>query len=146
MKTSILSADALASLRTGAVALANLYRTRLELLLLDLEEEKERLEQRLILSAVAGFLFTLGSIGATAFFVMLLWPSIGMGAIALFAVLYLGAAGGVVLKIQHGNRERHRTFAWTLQEFEKDAGRFAQILQEQDTPQTTPVATATPVP
>lgn len=110
------------------MALVNLYRTRFELLLLDLEEEKERLEQRLLLSVGAAFLFGLGSLVATGFFVALLWKSMGAWAIGLFAILYLGAAGAMVVVLRRLNRDRHRTFACTLREFEKDAERFAQVL------------------
>jgi uncharacterized membrane protein YqjE len=116
------------SLRDGAVAMVNLYRTRFELLLLDLEEEKERLEQRFILSAGAVFLFGLGSLVATGFFVALLWEPMGVWAIGLFAILYLGGAGALVMVLRRLNRDRHRTFACTLREFEKDAERFARVL------------------
>jgi uncharacterized membrane protein YqjE len=126
------SANHTSSLRDGAVATVNLYRTRLELLLLDLEEEKERLEQRLILTAIAAFLFGLGSLVATGFFVALLWPSIGEWAIAVFAGLYLSAAGAVLFVLRRRNQDRHRTFACTLREFEKDADRFARVLEDGD--------------
>jgi uncharacterized membrane protein YqjE len=122
--------DGSTSLREGAVAIVNLYRTRFELLLLDLEEEKERLEQRLILSAGAAFLFGLGSLVATGFFVALLWEPMGVWAIGLFALLYLGGAGAVVMVLRRQNRDRHRTFECTLREFEKDADRFARVWED----------------
>ena len=117
--------------REGALAAVSLYRSRLELLLLDLEEEKERIEQRLILTAVAAFLFGLGSLVATGFFVALLWPALGPWAIAIFGFLYLAGAATVALILQNRNKERHRTFACTLREFEKDAERFAQVFTQQ---------------
>lgn len=115
------------SLREGAVALINLYRTRLELLLLDLEEERERIEQLLIMAGVAIFLFGLGVLVATAFFVALWWEAIGVWGLLIFAALYLGAAGALVAVLRHRAKHRPRTFAGTLREFEKDAARFSEV-------------------
>jgi|RhiMethySRZTD1v2_1073278.scaffolds.fasta_scaffold380398_1 uncharacterized membrane protein YqjE len=120
------------SLREGAVAVGQLFRTRLELLLLDLEEEKERLEQRLVLAAIAGFLFALGSLVTTGLFVALLWPSLGVWSIAIFSALYLGGSGVAMAMLLRRNRERHPTFASTLREFEKDAERFARVLRQNE--------------
>jgi uncharacterized membrane protein YqjE len=113
--------------RTAGLSFLKLYRTRFELFLLDLEEEKERLERRLVLSVLAGVLAVMGSLVATAFFVWLLLPSLGIWAVALFAALYLGAAGAIYGSLKQGNKRRHRTFACTLQEFEKDGERFAEM-------------------
>jgi uncharacterized membrane protein YqjE len=128
----------MAALRQGAEAAAHLCRSRLELLLLDVEEEKERLEQRFVLCAIGGTLLTLGSLAVTAFFVTLLWPVMNIWAIAFFAVLYLGGAAAISAKLYHLNRERRPTFACTLQEFEKDIKRFAQILQDGEPPPRSP--------
>ena len=117
------------SLREGAVAAVNLYRTRFELLLLDLEEEKERLEHLLITAGIAVFLFGLGTLVATGFFVAVLWESIGIWALAIFAGLYLGVAGVLVAVLRYRSRHRPRTFACTLREFEKDADRFARAFE-----------------
>jgi uncharacterized membrane protein YqjE len=121
------------SLRKGLVSLVALYRSRLEIFLLDLEEEKERLELRLILTAVAAFLFGLGSLVLTAFFIALLWPRFGPWTIAFFAVLYLAGAFGAFIGLKNTNRDRHRTFACTLREFEKDAERFAHVVTQAHT-------------
>lgn len=125
--------NAWSSFRTGVLSLLKLYRTRFELFLLDLEEEKERLERRLVLSVLAGVLVVMGSLVATAFFVWLLLPLLGIWAVALFAVLYLGAAGAIYASLRKGNKGRHRTFACTLQEFEKDGERFAEIFDNNKT-------------
>jgi uncharacterized membrane protein YqjE len=127
-----------AALRKAAVAAAHLCRSRLELLLLDVEEEKERMEQRFLLCALGGILFTLGSLVATAFFVMLLWPVMNIWAIGFFAVLYLSAAAAISMKLYHLNRAQRPTFECTLQEFEKDVERIAQMLQDDERPTPSP--------
>ena len=126
------------SLREGAAAAVNLYRTRFELFLLDLEEEKERLEQLLIMAGIAIFLFGLGALVLTGFFVALLWESIGLWALAIFAGLYLGVAGALAMVLRHRARHRPRTFACTLREFEKDADRFARVLDGEIAPHDAP--------
>jgi uncharacterized membrane protein YqjE len=129
-----LSENHVPSLREGLVAAVNLYRTRFELFLLDIEEEKERLEQLLIMAGIAVFLFGLGALVVTGFFVALLWESIGIWALAIFAVLYLGVAGALAMVLRHRARNRPRTFACTLREFEKDADRFSRALDGEITP------------
>jgi len=119
------------SLRAGGAAVLKLYQARFELLLLDLEEEKERLEQRLILSSLSGVLFTMASLLVTAFVISVLWPTMGAWAIALFAAIYLGAGGAVLGLLHRANKERHRTFACTLEEFEKDARCFSEMLSKE---------------
>lgn len=119
--------------RTAALSLLRLYRTRFELFLLDLEEEKERLERRIVLLVLAGILVVMGSLVATAFFVWLLLPSLGIGALALFAVLYLGAAGVIYAAVRQADKPRRRTFTCTLDEFEKDGERFSEIFDRKRT-------------
>ena len=128
------SGDHVPSLREGMAAAVNLYRTRFELFLLDIEEEKERLEQMLIMAGIAIFLFGLGALVVTGFFVALLWESIGIWALAIFAVLYLGVAGVLVMVLRNRARTRPRTFACTLREFEKDADRFSRVFDGEIAP------------
>jgi uncharacterized membrane protein YqjE len=129
-----LSGNHVPSLREGMAAAVNLYRTRFELFLLDLEEEKERLEQWLVMAGIAVFLFGLGSLVVTGFFVALLWESMGIWALAIFAVLYLGVASALVMVLRNRARNRPRTFACTLREFEKDADRFARVFEGEIAP------------
>ena len=117
------------SMRTMGFAAVKLYRARLELLLLDLEEAKERFEQQLLLRMVAGVLLFLGIQILTAFFIWLLVPTLGVWAVGLFALLYL-AGGGIICGVLHRNSKRpNRTFASTLEEFEKDGECFAEMLE-----------------
>ena len=117
------------TIREGLSAAFDLYRTRFELLLVDLEEEKDNLERRVIFAIIAGFFFGLGSLTATAFLVSLLWNAMGPWAIGLFALIYLGAATALLLMIRRWNAKRQPLFACTLREFEKDADQFAAILE-----------------
>jgi len=115
-------------LRSGGASLLKLYQARFEILLLDLEEEKERLEQRLILSTLSVILFVVGSLLVTAFVIALLWEAIGYVAIGIFAFLYLAAGAAALALLRRRNKDRHPTFEATLQEFEKDAVTFSDVL------------------
>jgi uncharacterized membrane protein YqjE len=102
--------------------------------LLDLEEAKERFEQQLLLRLVAGVLLFLGIQILTAFFIWLLVPTLGVWAVGLFALLYL-AGGGIICGLLHRNsKRRNRTFASTLEEFEKDGECFAEMLENEEKP------------
>ncbi len=115
------------NVREGVKAVVNLYRRRLELLFLDLEEEKERLAIGVILWALAGLLLGLGCVAGSAFIVAVLWPYWGGWALVALSAAYFVAAGIVIAALRKFDRGRHRTFAFTLQEFEKDADSFAKI-------------------
>jgi uncharacterized membrane protein YqjE len=120
------------SMRTMGFAAVKLYRARLELLLLDLEEAKERFERRLLLWLVAGVLLLVGLQILTAFFIWLLVPTLGVWALGLFALLYLGGGGAICGRLYQRSKCRHRTFASTLEEFEKDGECFAEMLENEE--------------
>jgi uncharacterized membrane protein YqjE len=120
------------SMRRAGFAAVKLYRARLELLLLDLEEAKERFERRLLLWLVAGVLLLLGLQILTAFFIWLLVPVLGVWAVGLFALIYLAAGGVICGWLYQRSKRRQRTFASTLAEFEKDGECFAEMLENEE--------------
>ena len=76
------------------------FHTRLELFVTELEEERERLKQTLILTLLLFFGFSLGIILLTIFAVAIFWQQGWVYAVGALAVLYLaiGAAAGLMLR------------------------------------------------
>ena len=61
--------------------LASAFHTRLELFVTELEEERERFKQTLVLALLAAFGFDMGIILLTIFLVALFWQNGWIGAI-----------------------------------------------------------------
>lgn len=106
-----------ALLATGARAL----KTRLELVSNELEEERERLEQIVLLAVGAFFCIALGLLLFTLFVIVLFWDTpYRLAVLGGFAVLYLAigflSAWTTLKKIKN----KPPLFASTLEELRKD--------------------------
>ena len=86
--------------RSLLAVLSASFHTRLELFVTELEEERERLKQTLILTLLLFFGFSLGIILLTNFAVAIFWQQGWVFAVGALAVLYLaiGAAAGLMLR------------------------------------------------
>jgi uncharacterized membrane protein YqjE len=123
------------SLRSFCVAGLKLYKTRLEVASIELEEEKERIERLLVLCVVAAVLLLLGLAVVTTLGILLLAAWIGLpGALALCALLYLGGGGALCGLIYRQNKNRPPLFESTLKEFQKDSDCLCAFLQKQQAP------------
>lgn len=96
-----------------------LARTRLELVTIEFDEERERTKSILILSVVAAVFLSLAVVTLSALILAAYWDTHPFLAILAMAVFY-GAVGAGALAIL-SRRERHRPFAATLAELERDA-------------------------
>src|SRR6266542_4457776 len=123
------------SLRSFCIAGLELYKARLEVALIELDEEKERVQHLLILGVVAAVLLLLGVAVLTTLGVLLLAAWIGLpGALAIFALLYLGSGGIICGLIYRQHKERHPLFRSTLKEFQKDSDCLCAFLQKPQKP------------
>jgi uncharacterized membrane protein YqjE len=97
-----------------------LGQTRLEILSLDLQEEKLRVVDLLVRVGLMVVLVFLALMTGTAALVIWLWPSAPAAALGSITLLY--AAGALFLGVTLRRRLRHgrRPFADTLAEFRKD--------------------------
>ena len=102
-----MSAASVAIIDNGGANIASLlaalsagFHTRLELFVTELEEERERLKQTLILTLLLFFGFSLGVVLLTIFAVAIFWQQGWVYAVGALAVLYLaiGAAAGLMLR------------------------------------------------
>lgn len=108
------------SLRTLSVSLVGIVHTRLELLSVDVAEEREHLTSMLVLGLVALFCFGVGIVLLSILIVVALWESHRLLALGGMAGFFLAAGGGVVWFALHKIRTKPRLFEASLAELSKD--------------------------
>lgn len=114
----------LRSLRAALAVLSSILHTRLELFATEIEEERERLKQTLILILLVFFGLSLGFILFTIFLVALFWDNGWIAAIGCLAGLYLGIGFIAALKLRSAFHTRPGLFPATLAELGKDRDRL----------------------
>jgi uncharacterized membrane protein YqjE len=97
-----------------------IIQTRLELIGIELAEEKERLLGVLFLGLAAMMLATMALIALTALVAIAFWDTWRWQALAGITIIYALAALVCALKARHGLRNAPMVFQATLEEFEKD--------------------------
>jgi len=118
------SGGLLQSLRNLAATLVAVLQTRLELLILEFEEERVRLGRLLALAIVAVFFLSLAVLMFTMFVVVLFWDSYRLPAIGMLAVIYLVAGGAAAVAARRQAAMRSRLFSSSLAELVKDRQRL----------------------
>lgn len=112
------------SLKALGATLASAFHTRVELLVTELEEERERLKQTLIFALLLVFSLSMGFILLTIFLVALFWQNGWIGAIGGLALLYLGVATFAAVKLRDVFLNRSGLFPATVAELGKDRDRL----------------------
>lgn len=108
---------ALRSLAANAVAIVQ---TRLALLANEVEEERVRTLQILLLAAVALFCAAVGVLLLTAWVVIALWEQYRLATVAVLAAGYLIAAGVALHKLKLRSAGRPKLFSASLAELARD--------------------------
>ena len=108
------------SLRTLSVSLVGIVHTRLELLSVDMAEEREHFTSMLVLGLVALFCFGVGIVLLSILIVVALWESHWLLALAGMSGFFLAAGAGVVWFAMHKIRTKPRLFEASLTELVKD--------------------------
>jgi uncharacterized membrane protein YqjE len=114
------------SVRRLAATAVGLVETRLEIVVTELEEEKLRLRQTLILAVVAGFCLAVAALLAVMLVVVIFWDTHRLAAIGGLLALFLGGAGWAVSAVLRQARGRARLFEVTLGELRKDRERLGR--------------------
>ena len=104
------SSSFLQTLKIFAVGLASALHTRLDLFVTELEEERERLKQALILVVLVIFGLAFGFALINIFLVALFWEHGWIAAIGILALLYFGIAVGAALKLRRAILRRSGLF------------------------------------
>ena len=109
--------DTIRSFFASWVAIA---KTRVEIISLEIEEQREWLERLLLLAIAAVFCLSLGIILLTLFIVVLFWDKHPLIVLGGFTVLYLGAGVGLGLALRQKVKNKPRIFSTTAAELGKD--------------------------
>lgn len=110
----------LQSLRNLAATATAMVRTRLELLGLELQEERVRLTRLALLGLMALFFAALGIVMLTFFIVVLFWDSHRLLTVGVLTLLYLGLGAGLALLARKEVQNRPKLFAASVAELAKD--------------------------
>ena len=106
------------------------FHTRLELFVTELEEERERLKQTLILTLLLFFGFSLGVVLLTIFAVAIFWQQGWVYDVGALAVLYLGIGAVAGLMLRKKILLRPGLIPSTLNELAKDRDRLRASSRE----------------
>ena len=109
------------SLRTLAASLVGIVQTRLELLANDLEEERVRTLQLVVLAAVAFFCAAVGLLLVTAWVVVAFWDQYRLATLAALALLYFGVAAVALWLLRTKAAQRTKLFSASLAELRRDS-------------------------
>ncbi len=101
-----------------------LLQTRLDLACTELEEERERLKEIVLLAAILFFCAALGVLLLTVLVVTIFWDSHRFYVLGGFAVFYLGVALIAARMIRRKALSRPKLFSATLAELAKDSERL----------------------
>jgi len=99
-------------------SLVELFHTRLELVTVEFEEERERAKDMLVLTVIATVFFSFALIVLSVLVVFLFWDTHPVGALVSVTLVY--AAIGVVAVVLLRRNRLTRPFAATLAELERD--------------------------
>ncbi len=99
--------------------------TRIEIASTEIEEERERLEEILLLGVACVFCICMGVLLASLFVVAYFWDTLWRNQVVAFVTLFYLVCGGIfVCIIRSKLRHKPRLFATTLSELAKDRDRL----------------------
>jgi uncharacterized membrane protein YqjE len=114
------------SLRALLDSGAGLAQRRLQLLAIEVREQKLRLLDHLLRVAVISILGLLALMSATAAVIVAFWDTHPVLVLAVVTVAYGGLAGAMAWGLRRRLREGAMPFAGTLEEFRKDRECFGK--------------------
>lgn len=110
----------IASLRSLAANVLGIVQTRFELLANELEEERVRTLQIVMLSVIALLCAATGILLLTAWVVVALWEQYRLATLGAFALVYLIAAGFALRILKAKASARSKIFSASLAELKRD--------------------------
>ena len=111
-------------IKSALAVLSSMLHTRLDLFVTELEEERERLKQTLVLLLLLFFGLSFGLILFTIFLVALLWDKGWIAAIGGLSVVSLAVGIAAAMKLRNALLQRPGLFPATLAELGKDRDRL----------------------
>lgn len=110
----------LGSARALLRTLIALSKTRLDIFVTELEEERLRITQQAILVMVSGFCLMVGVLLLVAFVMILLWETHRLLTLGLLVLFFLGTGASLVLVFNTRARSKPKVFSASLGELAKD--------------------------
>ena len=108
------------SIKHLAQSLIGAAQTRLEILATDLEEERVRLEQMLLVALAAAFCLIMGVVLCVALIVLYYWDTHRLAAVGILAAGFLGTGALLGWILRDKAKSRPKPFAATRGELAKD--------------------------
>lgn len=108
------------SLRAMGASLLTLICDRAELIAIELQEERERARQKLVLMVLAALFLAMGLLLAALMLVVLVWDSHRVLAAGGVSLLYLGIGSWMLLRLRAMSRNSPAPFSATASEFASD--------------------------
>ena len=105
--------------------------TRLDLLVVELQEELERTKQTLALFMVLLWAISVGFVLLNIFLVALFWQNGWIAAIGILALVYFAVAGFAAIKLRGATLRPGGLFPATLAELAKDRDRLRASARDQ---------------
>ncbi len=119
------SLSLLQSLKAYFAAWVDLLAVRVELLSTELEEEKQRVQQLLILAVAAAVCLAFGALLMTLLVVVVFWETdYRLAVLGAFALLYLAAGAVAAVLAARKSKTRPKLLSATLGELAKDCQRL----------------------
>ena len=119
------SGGLLDSVRALARTLIALSKTRLEIVFTEIEEERLRIANQIVLVVVAGFFLVVGALLGVSFIVVLLWDTHRLLTLGLMALASLGAGIGMLMLFNARARSKPKLFQASLGELSRDLERLS---------------------
>jgi len=117
---SAASSGILDSIRSFLASWVAVIKTRVEIISVEIEEQREWMEQLLLLAVAAAFCLSMGLILLTLFVVVLFWESHPLVVLGAFTIVYLGGGIALWLTLRQKIRSKPRIFSATSAELGKD--------------------------
>lgn len=123
----------MASARLLLGALVEIGHTRLQLASTELEEERLRVAELLLLASFALFFLGIGLVLATMFVVLLFWDGPRELVMGMLTVLFLAVGGAAAVVWRRKARSKPRLLAATLEELRSDQAALREGVVERRT-------------
>ncbi len=114
------SSGLLGSIERLFITLIEVVQTRIQIVSTELEEERERLQEIVVLGLVAAFLVGLGVVLLTIVIVLVFWETHRIAILGGFAAFYLVVGVILGVRVWYVVRSKPRLFGTTLSELDKD--------------------------
>jgi len=115
-----LSGGVLNSVRSFLASWIAVIKTRIEIVSVEVEEQREWLEQLLFLAIATLFCLSMGLILFTLFVVVLFWDKHPLAVLGAFTIIYFAAGLGLLFTLRHKVKTKPRLFASTTAQLDKD--------------------------